>query len=293
MTILIRKCGKCGKDQRIDSYIKNVYAEDGLDMWCSPCRKKYVFNQISLVRYLTANLRPFNEKLFEDSKLKAEKNALKENPNKKITPELLDDMERKACGLYLRQQNLAYNLGQKGIENKPVNNLDTNPNLILKWGEKWNDLDYIHLENFEAGMKKDFTVVTTSHKDYLKKICIISLKMDKSLEENDLNGFQMLSRQYDTLMKSACFTANQRNATDETGGLSTFSDFFRLIEEEGFIPKYATEDQDIVDKTITYMSDYLKKLIRNDPQLVTDIEMLEDEDEIFEDTEECDILDEN
>ena len=140
--------------------------------------------------------------------------------------------------------------------------------LINKWGNNYTIQQIEKLEKFNKDMMNSYDVKTASHKDYLKKICKVSLKMDEALDNNEVNEFQKLSTVYDNLMKSAKFTAVQRSAVDDTGGFATFSEFIEALEKEGFIePKKIEEDYDIVEATIADIKNYTKKLVLGDTSI--------------------------
>lgn len=80
-----------------------------------------------------------------------------------------------------------------------------------------------------------------------------------------MDGFQKLSRVYDSLRKSAKFTAAQ-NKEDKNDFVDSIGEFVAMCErEEGFIPRYATDiPQDKVDLTLKDMNNYLYKLVTQD-----------------------------
>lgn len=142
--------------------------------------------------------------------------------------------------------------------------------LSLKWGGTYTLKQISKLENFYNDMKNSYDVKTASHKDYLLKISKVSLKMDEALDVDNVGEFEKLSRVYDTLMKSAKFTAVQRSAVDDTGGFATFSEFIEQLEKEGFIEPYPIkEDFDIVEATIADVKRYTKQLVLGDSSIPT------------------------
>lgn len=138
--------------------------------------------------------------------------------------------------------------------------------LFTKWGKTYTINECIKLEKLHNEMIDSYDIRTASHKDYLLKICRVSLKIDQSLECNDIDGFHKMSRVYDILMKSAKFTAAQSKGesddyTDAIGVLVA------MCEESGFIPKYHSERPDVVDITLSDMNKYMSNLIMNEMNL--------------------------
>lgn len=144
--------------------------------------------------------------------------------------------------------------------------------LFTKWGKTYTINECIRLEKLYNEMLESYDIRTASHKDYLLKICRVSLKIDQSLEVNDVDGFHKMSRVYDLLMKSAKFTAgSNKNENDDNS--ESVSYLVSICEEEGFIEKYYTERPDIVDITLNDNKAYLNKLVMNEMNLGNMIEL--------------------
>jgi len=76
-----------------------------------------------------------------------------------------------------------------------------------------------------------------------------------------------MSKVYDTLMKSAKFTAAQNKA--ESGEfVSAIDEFILLCEREDFIPRYYTDEpKDRVDETLADLRGYTHKLVTEEMNL--------------------------
>lgn len=144
--------------------------------------------------------------------------------------------------------------------------------LTMKWGKLYKPEDWIKLEEFYNNMMNSFDIQNAAHLDYLMFICKTSLKMNQALDIGDIDGFQKLSKTYDSLMKSAKFTAAQNKA--ESGEfVDSVGELVALCEEQGFIPKFVTsEPQDIVDKTLADFKGYTYKLVTEEMGLGDKIE---------------------
>ena len=140
--------------------------------------------------------------------------------------------------------------------------------LSLKWGKTYKPYEWVWLEQYYQEMMDSFDIQTPSHIDSLKLICKTSLKCHQLIDLGDIEGFQKMSRVYDTLMKSAKFTAVQNKA--ESGEfMEAISELVLLCEKEGgFIPRFYTDKpQDKVDMTIRDMQGYNRSLIENETNL--------------------------
>lgn len=144
--------------------------------------------------------------------------------------------------------------------------------LTIKWGKTYKPWEWVQLEQFYQEMMEAFDIQTPSHIDYLKLICKTSLKAHQLIDLGDVEGFQKMSKTYDTLMKSAKFTAAQNKA--ESGEfVNAVSELVLLCEKEGFIPRYYTDGpQDKVDKTLDDLRSYTHTLVTEELNLGTLIE---------------------
>lgn len=144
--------------------------------------------------------------------------------------------------------------------------------MALKWGKLYREEEWLQLEKLYQEMHESYDIQTASHEDYLKMICKTSLKMNQAIDVTDIDGFNKLSKTYDTLMKSAKFTAAQNRAENEDF-IDSIGEMVRLCEVEGFIPRYHEEESpDIVDITIKDISQYVEHLVKSELNLGTLIE---------------------
>ena len=140
--------------------------------------------------------------------------------------------------------------------------------LSLKWGKTYRPYEWVWLEQYYQEMMDSFDIQTPSHIDSLKLICKTSLKCHQLIDLGDIEGFQKVSRVYDTLMKSAKFTAVQ-NKSESGEFMESISELVLLCEKEGgFIPRFYTDSpKDKVDMTIRDMQGYNRSLIENETNL--------------------------
>lgn len=136
--------------------------------------------------------------------------------------------------------------------------------LAMKWGRLYKPSEWVELERIYSEMNNSFDIQDADTINTLILLCKTNLKMNQSLDSGDIEGFQKLSKVSESLRKSAKFTANQRK---ETKGdfVDSVGQLVALCEQEGFIPRYATNiPQDKVDATLKDMNNYLKKLVTQD-----------------------------
>ena len=150
---------------------------------------------------------------------------------------------------------------------------DEKMTMTIKWGKSYKEDEWIRLERMYQEMEESYDISTASHRDYLVKICKVSLRMDNLMDVGDDDGFNKLAKTYDTLMKSAKFTASQ---TKENDSSLAICEMFAIAERKlGIVEKYkgwVDEPLDIVDITIKDMQKYTENLVKGELNLETQIE---------------------
>ena len=133
--------------------------------------------------------------------------------------------------------------------------------LALKWGTLYTPNQWIELEKKYNEMIESFDIQDADTTSTLMLICKTNLKMNEAIDCGDLDGFQKLSRVYDSLRKSAKFTAAQ-NKDAKGEAFSSIGELVVMCEREGFIPRFATDiPQDKVDLTLKDMNKYIYNLV--------------------------------
>lgn len=133
--------------------------------------------------------------------------------------------------------------------------------LRLKWGKTYKQEEWVQLEQLYNEMMESYDIQTAGHIDTLKLICKTSLKANQLIDLGDIEGYQKISKVYDTLMKSGKFTAAQ-NKAEQGEYVDSISEFVALCEKDGFIPRYYVDGpQDKVDRVIEDMKFYTRTLV--------------------------------
>jgi len=144
--------------------------------------------------------------------------------------------------------------------------------LRLKWGKAYRPEEWIKLEQLYNDMMESYDIQTAGHIDTLKLICKTSLKANQLIDINDIEGYQKMSKVYDSLMKSGKFTAAQ-NKAEQGEYVDSISELVAICEKDGFIPRYYTDGpQDKVDKVLLDMQKYTHDLVTEEMGLGTLIE---------------------
>ena len=139
--------------------------------------------------------------------------------------------------------------------------------LRIKWGKTYKPEEWITLEKLYEEMMSSYDIQGAGHIDTLKLLCKTSLKANQLIDIGDIEGFQKMSKVYDSLMKSGKFTAAQNKA--ESGEyVDSISELVEVCEREGFIPRYYVDGpQDRVDETLQDMKNYTRTLVTEEMNL--------------------------
>lgn len=133
--------------------------------------------------------------------------------------------------------------------------------LRLKWGSDYRASEWVKMEQLYEDMMASYDIQSAGHKDTLIMICKASLKANQLIDANDIEGFQKMSKVYDTLMKSGRFTAAQTKA-EEGEYVNCVGELVEVCEREGFIPRYyIDEPQDKVDRVLEDYQNYVRQLV--------------------------------
>ena len=167
--------------------------------------------------------------------------------------------------------------------------------LRLKWGKTYKPEEWIKLEQLYEEMMASYDIQGAGHIDTLKLVCKTSLKANQLIDIGDVEGFQKMSKVYDSLMKSGKFTAAQNKA--ETGEfVDSIGELIEMCEKQGYIERYYIESpKDRVDLTIADMQRYTRTLIEEETNLPLMVEKalreIDKEDKDSAANNETDIID--
>lgn len=139
--------------------------------------------------------------------------------------------------------------------------------MVMRWGSSdYQAEDYMKLEDFYQSMKKSNRIETPQEETYLKKLAVISLKMDKELDAGNYSQVKQLGDLFSKYMADSKFRAMDKTEADKTGGIRNFSTIFAEVEKDDHIPpweyykKIKNISQDIVDKTIMHIENFTLRL---------------------------------
>jgi hypothetical protein len=181
-------------------------------------------------------------------------------------------------GSYMRQMNSlpqyrGLTWGDSITESKDesfnINYMDIDfkitPEIVARWGQHSKE-DYMKLEQFYWDMKERNRIETPQEEIYLKKLAIISTKLDNELAAGNYTQAKALGDLFSKYMADSQFRAIDKTEADKTGGIRTFGQAYAESESEDFIPpweyyrKLKGISQDIVDKTIMHIENHTLRM---------------------------------
>ena len=199
-------------------------------------------------------------------------NTLRQNRNKSFVDSEKDGFIHKTVNVNVQNKKEQTLQRYSDIKDRKATNLSTLDNtsehekLIYddKWMGKYSQKDIDYLNNYYAGLERDYKIITENHRDYARKIAKASLQMDKAFDEM-INGIEGADARYknareafDTLSKSAKFSESTRSVNDV--GISSFSKVAAMVEAHNWIPEHKPLKKDTIDEMIDYLSTITKSL---------------------------------
>ena len=144
--------------------------------------------------------------------------------------------------------------------------------LELKWGKGYRPHEWVKMEQLYEDMMSSYDIQGAGHKDTLIMICKASLKANQLIDCGDVEGFQKMSKVYDSLMKSGKFTAAQ-NKGESGEYIDSIGELVAICEKEGFIPRYYIDKpNDKVDRVLEDLQGYTRSLVTDELNLGNMIE---------------------
>jgi hypothetical protein len=143
----------------------------------------------------------------------------------------------------------------------------------MKWGRLYKPNEWVLREKDYNEMMNSFDIHDADTINTLKLICKTNLKLNQAIDCGDVEGYQKLSRVYDSLRKSAKFTAAQ-NKEQKADFIDSLGEMVAYCEKHGGVipPHEIKADADIVDTVIRDLKAYTKSLIYEDKALAKQIE---------------------
>lgn len=259
-----KQCTKCGKSKKIakDFYMNRDHTSGNMtDNWCRECAVSYCVDKESLQIYCQENLRKFNEELWENvNSLAIQKFDKDEKYINTSTKEKQEMLIKRTIAGYFSQQSQSqyyYYLGGTFQEIKDADQMNVNPEEKVyskKWRGHYTQQDLDYLEDYYAGLLRDFKIDNKNHEDYAMKASKSSLMADKAYEDwingkGNEKAYRDAQTAFDTVCQSAKFSEKTRSYTDNNG-MGSLGEITKRLEIDGFLQKKIKFEKDDVDSII-------------------------------------------
>lgn len=139
--------------------------------------------------------------------------------------------------------------------------------LSSEWGEGYSEANLLYLDSLYRGMLSTQNVNGALQTDQARKLCKISLEIEKRIQAG--SDFDKLMGSYDKLVKTAEFTPqNSKNEND----LDSVGELFAWSERRGWINKYYDNvKRDVVDEVIQNTQSFNQRIYINEPGIGEEI----------------------
>lgn len=133
--------------------------------------------------------------------------------------------------------------------------------LRQRWGGNYADEELYYLEDLYSGLLLSQNVSGALAIDQARKLCKLSLEIDKRIRAGDKDVDKFLSS-YDKIVKTADFTPkNTRNAED----FDSIGEIVHFLEKRGHTNKfYDNVTRDVIDETLKNMEAWNQRLYINE-----------------------------
>jgi len=135
-----------------------------------------------------------------------------------------------------------------------------------KFGDGYLDKEYILFEKKYQDLRPSFQLLTTMHEECLREYCINKVKEGLAKARGDFKEAKEWASMAKDVASSGKLNPSQMSKSDLTGGLDTFGQMSRMVEqtEEGemmsILPVFMEKPKDKVDMTLWMYVNYVRDL---------------------------------
>lgn len=264
---LTKKCLHCGKTKTMKFFTKTPFLKDGYELYCRDCKKKIISNLDDLKDYLKQHNIQFNQDCWNESWEYVRKRELKKYINDNLPPNIEDIILSKSVGKYFS----LYNLSGKW-EATPFNtnveiksgDIEVSGEMINKWGSGYDPKLYDLFEQKYRRLSNTYQLPTESHKEFLIKACVCSVKADLAMAENDVKSAKEWMTMFKDTTSAGKLQPSQMSKADLSMGMDTFGQLTRMAEEAvdiiPILPQFKKRPKDLPDFNIWCWINYVRNL---------------------------------
>lgn len=281
---LSKKCLGCGKVKLIKgNFASSPFIEGNVELYCKNCKTKMLTSKDALIDYLSQHQIEFNEDTYKEAKNHIQERELKKLKLQNIT-ELPDNWEQnlflaisgkffslinlfgdfKATPLKKGKQNRQQSTPQKVTRKTKVKKSDITDDMISKWGSGYTPDLYELFENKYNRLSNTYQLPTESHKEFLIKACVCSVKADLAMAEDDVKSAKDWMTMFKETTSAGKLQPSQMSKADLSQGMDTFGQLTRMVEEAvdiiPILPQFKKKPKDMPDFNIWCWINYVRDL---------------------------------
>jgi hypothetical protein len=243
-----KKCKHCGKIKPISNYIKSPFTKDGYEFYCKVCMKLFLTTYNDFVGYLTEHDSAINKKIWNDALKFARKKHIGKNDPKNLPSNIENDILETAIRKYFSLANLPNMPKNKLItedvteEFEPIAE-DVPEDISRRWGRGLTEEAYEYMENIFQDLISNYSSDSPVQKILYESTAKTYWEAEKALKRGDIVAYEKLMKIASSLLNDANIKPVQETAS--SGGLSTWGEWIKKIEEEEPIPEPRDEFKDV------------------------------------------------
>jgi len=258
-----RVCPECGKNQKLELYLptsnSSKYGLNGTSYICVEClAQKIDRNDLGSIDKMCQ---------FLDLPFDANRWIEMNKSYEKLGPLLIDYCQEMRNDKYADNDWFQYNkMWDRCREYGNVLDELTalHSDLLMYLRKKWGHIDgftldeYMRMEEYERHTLSHYPFKDEARRDMVRKLAKLSAIADHCIAEGDNKEATTVLQSYNTLMKELGISTQ---TTSDENTIESLSELVAYLEKTGFLLNYKiSENRDIVDKTISNMEQYVRRL---------------------------------
>jgi hypothetical protein len=256
-----KKCKHCGKTKPINNYIKSPFTKDGYEFYCKTCRKIFLTSYNDFVGYLTEHDSAINKKIWNDALKFARKKHIGKNDPKNLPESIEQDILSTAIRKYFSLANLPNMPKSKLItgdikfeeEEEPIAE-DVPEDISRRWGKNLTEEAYEYMESIYQDLISNYESDTPIQRLLYESTAKTFWEAEMARRKGDIVAYEKCMKVASSLLNDAKLKPVQKTIAD-SGGLATWGEWIKLIEETEPIPEPRDEFKD-VDGIRKYIDKY-------------------------------------
>lgn len=265
----IKICSKCKNKEKINNfYVSNSKLfSDGRVNICKTCLQSLIdIKDVgSLKEILRLMDKPYVEHIWK-------KCLEKQKPIGNYFKLISSLHQYKNCGWDVYEDKnrdsgsvkVAENIGRRSndVKNK-INEINVEE-LREKWGSDFDDDEILKFEKEYQRIRNSYDIKTEMHQTFLMQVCIAKVRLNEANAKKNVGEAEKWAKQFRDMATAGKLQPNQMSQSDLNGGLDTFSQLVKQVEETvdivKILPKFKKHPRDQADFIIYCYINYGRRL---------------------------------